>query len=82
MRGKREKKIIISEFNVVKANRVSGMATGSRYGDTVQGNTAGEHGRRTVGKVAGMHTPQPLREPLPHQRVRPRVRSVLGQLHQ
>lgn len=63
-------------------NRVLGMATGSRHGDTLQSYPTREHGRRTVGKVAGMHTSQPVREPIPHQRVRPRVRPVLSQLHQ
>jgi len=57
------------------------VAAGSRHGDTVQGDPAGEHGRRTVGEVAGVHAPQPVREPLPHQRVRPRVGPVLSQLH-
>lgn len=58
------------------------MATGSRHGDTVQGNPAGEHGWRTVGKITGMYASQLMREPLPHQRVRPRIRLVLSQLYQ
>lgn len=58
------------------------MATRSRHGDTVQGDSAREHRRRTIGKITGMHASQPVRESLPHQRVRPRVRSVLSQLHQ
>lgn len=58
------------------------MATGPRHGDTVQGDSTGEYGRRTVRKVTGMHTPQPVRESLSHKRIRPRVRPVLSQLHQ
>lgn len=70
------------DFDFTKTNRVLGMATGSRHGDTFQSDPSREHGWRAVGKVAGMHTPQLVREPLPHQRVRPRIRPVLGQLHQ
>lgn len=58
------------------------MAAGPRHGDTVQGDPARKYGWGTVGKVTGVHTSQPLREPLPHQRVRPRVGPVLSQLHQ
>lgn len=54
-----------------KSPRFTGVETGSRHGDTVQGDPSRKHGWRTVRKVAGMHTPQPVRESLPHQRVRP-----------
>jgi len=54
-----------------KSPRVTGMAAGPRHGDTVQGDPTRKHRWRTVGKVTGVHTSQPVREPLPHQRVRP-----------
>jgi len=45
----------------VKSPRVTGMATGPRHGDTVQGDPARKHGWRTVRKVTGVHTSKPVR---------------------
>lgn len=58
------------------------MAARPSHGDTVQGDPAGEHGRRTAGEIAGVHASQPLREPVPHQRVRSRAGPLPSQLHQ
>lgn len=57
------------------------METGSGDGDTVQGDTAGVHGRGETGKDCGVRTAGTLREPVPHKRLREGARFVPRQLH-
>lgn len=58
------------------------MASGPGDGDPVQSHSAGEHGRRAAGEVARVPAPGPLRQSLPHQRLRQGVGPLPGQLHQ
>lgn len=59
-----------------------GLETGPGDGDPVQGDPSGVDGWGAAGKVPGLPSPRPLRQPLSHQRVRPGAGSLPGQLHQ
>lgn len=79
-------RLVLFDFSTCKNKSavflIAGVAFGSRNGDLVQGDTFGEHRRRAPREIARLCSPWPLRQPLPHKCFRPRVRSLLGQLHQ
>lgn len=61
---------------------VAGVAARPGDGHPVQGNSTGEHGWGEVRESGWVCPPQPLRQPLPHQRIREGVGSLPRQLHQ
>ena len=58
------------------------MEVGPGAGYPLQGGPPGEHGRGAAGEVPGLPPPFPLRQPLPHQRVRQGARPLPRKLRQ
>lgn len=59
----------------------AGVEAGPGDGHTFQGHTARVHGWGETGKDCRMRSAGTLREPLPHQRLRPGTRSLPRQLY-
>lgn len=57
------------------------MEIGFGNGDSLQGDSVGIHGWGETGKDCGMCSTRLVRQPLPHQRLRPRTRSLPRQLY-
>ena len=57
-----------------------GLEAGLGPGHPVQSHSPRKHGRRALGKIAGLSTSGLVRQPVPHQRLSQRAGSLLSEL--